>query len=176
MQNRLIRRLVYFIIVGFALCQPQSTHATPHPLKMSVGILSFNEETELYEIELRIFIDDLIVGTGGKLPKKSVPWASIAPKADKVKQYVADHFSLSFNAELQKIDFHSMDVEELAVAVTLQFTSNLKPSDILQISSKDSILTKTFVNQRNVLHIDLPGKARRSLLFNAHQEVVEIEY
>jgi len=171
-----MQRLVLTLILGVVCCHSPFSFAMPHPLKMSVGILTFDEESELYEIELRIFIDDLIVGTGGKLPTESVPWASVAPKKEKVRQHVGDHFSLSLNAMPQVLNFHKMEVEELTVAVTLQFSSELKPSDIVQITSEDSILTKTFVNQRNVLHIDLPGKARRSLLFNAHQQEVEIDF
>lgn len=166
---------IFIPVVGLVLMHNLLV-AAPHPLKMSVAILTYDKETSKYEIELRIFIDDLIVGTGGKLPTKSVPWSTVAPKKNKVQDYLTDQFSISLNGVQQDLQFLDMKVEELTVAVKLGFASDLLPAEITHLSSKDSILTSTFVNQRNVLHIDLPDKARRSLLFNAHQQVVQIVY
>ncbi|MBX2815969.1 MAG: hypothetical protein KTR24_08225 [Saprospiraceae bacterium] len=140
----------------------------PHPLKMSVAHLTHLDSTS-YEIELRIFIDDLIVGTGGKLPSRPTPWSEVAPKAKKVDTYLSSRLALSINDQSIDWNFDHMEVEEIAVACYLRFECAYLPEEITRIEATNSILVDNFVEQRNVLHIELPNSRRRSLLFNTHE-------
>lgn len=135
---------------------------------MSVAHLTYVDGSE-YQIELRMFIDDLIIGTGGKLPMDPTPWSEVAPASRKVKKYLENHFKIKINDLDCVLTFQRMEVEQIAVVAYLSLQGPNLPTDIETVEAINSILVDDFENQRNIVHIELPKTARKSLLFNAHE-------
>jgi hypothetical protein len=60
-------------------------------------------------------------------------------------------------------------IEELTIHVTMIMKSSLDPDVIKSIKVLDTIYADVFVNQRNIIHLNLPGKSKKSLLFNRYE-------
>ena len=144
---------------------------------MSVATLSYLEEKESYQFDIRLYIDDLIVATEGELPDAiNVNWSMIAPGKAIVQSYLKDHLNLSLNGVVQELKFGKMKVEELTVYVVYLVKSDLAPSTITQIDVTNTVLVDEFTNQRNVVHVELPDKKRKSMLFNRYHRTAKSVY
>ena len=144
-------------------------HISAHPLKMSVANLSYDPDKKEYLLDLRMFLDDFLVVTGA-LPESANPFGQLlaSPTKNEVRNYLADHFKIYFNNDIvgQKLD--KVKTEELTIHVTFVIKS-LDPGAIKSIRVEDTIYADEFVNQRNILHINIPGKSKKTLLFNQYE-------
>lgn len=142
-----------------------------HPLKMSVANLSYDESRERYELDLRMYIDDFLV-VSGILEHESQyrPSLTSVPSKSVVAAYVEENFKISINDVALDLEVHRIKFEELTIYVTFKIKDIVKPGNIDTIEVKDSIFVDRFVNQRNVIHVEIPGVRRRSLLFNKYQQ------
>ncbi len=151
--------------------------ASEHPLKMSVANFTYLEEKKTYQLDIRLYIDDLIMATEGELPNAiSVDWSTIAPGKAVVRSYLNEHLKISLNGTEHDLKFSKMKVEELTVYVIYNLKSEIIPSLIKTIDITDTVLVDEFVNQRNIVHIELPGKKRKSVLFNRYHRTGSAEY
>ncbi|MBK8502545.1 MAG: hypothetical protein IPL46_10205 [Saprospiraceae bacterium] len=137
---------------------------------MSVANLSYDPIKKEYLLDLRMFLDDFLVVTGA-LPENANPFGQMlaSPTKNEVRTYLADHFKIYFNNDLveQKVD--KVKIEELTIHVTIIIKSSLDPEAIKSIKVLDTIYADEFINQRNIIHINLPGKSKKSLLFNRYE-------
>lgn len=145
--------------------------AAAHPLKMSVANLSYDESRERYELDLRMYIDDFMV-VSGILEHESQykPSLTSVPSKSMVAAYVEENFKISINNQELDLEVHRIKFEELTIYVTFKIKEIVEPGHIESIEVKDSIFVDRFVNQRNVIHVEIPGLKRRSLLFNKYQQ------
>jgi hypothetical protein len=141
-----------------------------HPLKMSVANLSYDPIKKEYLLDLRMFLDDYLVVTGA-LPENANPFGEIlaSPTKNEVRNYLADHFKIYFNNDLVDQKVEKVKTEELTIHVIFSIKTSLAPDDIKTVKVEDTIYADEFVNQRNIIHINLPGKSKRSLLFNQYE-------
>ncbi|MDH3649888.1 MAG: hypothetical protein OEQ53_09400, partial [Saprospiraceae bacterium] len=84
--------------------------------------------------------------------------------------------NLSLNGVVQELKFGKMKVEELTVYVVYLVKSDLAPSTITQIDVTNTVLVDEFTNQRNVVHVELPDKKRKSMLFNRYHRTAKSVY
>lgn len=148
-----------------------------HPLKMSVANFTYLEEKRIYQFDIRLYIDDLIMATEGELPNAiNVDWSMIAPGKAVVRSYLDEHLKISLNGTEEELKFSKMKVEELTVHVIFTIKSEVIPSFVKTIDITDTVLVDEFVNQRNIVHIELPGKKRKSVLFNRFHRTGSAEY
>lgn len=148
-----------------------------HPLKMSVANLEYDAKSGEYLLDLRMFLDDYLVVTG-VIDSEADFTRSLAlmPQKAGVRKYLEEHFILYFNDHKVDMKVDKVEVEELTIYVKFKIKEDLGPTSIYSIKIIDSIFTEQFVNQRNVLHVNLPGKSRRSLLFNQFQPEGELSW
>jgi hypothetical protein len=141
-----------------------------HPLKMSVANLTYDADKQRYQLDLRMFMDDFLVVTGALEPDAN-PFGDIisAPSKNSVKTYLADHLFIFFNGAQVQLKVDKIKIEELTIYVTFEVNAEITPPNITEIRVEDTIYVDEFVNQRNMIHISLPGKKKKSLLFNQYQ-------
>lgn len=144
---------------------------------MSVANLSYDESRERYELDLRMYIDDFMV-VSGILEHESQykPSLTSVPSKSMVAAYVEENFKISINNQELDLEVHRIKFEELTIFVTFKIKDIVEPGHIETIEVKDSIFVDRYVNQRNVIHVEIPGSRRRSLLFNKYQQEGTIEF
>lgn len=148
-----------------------------HPLKMSVANLTYDEARERYELDLRMYIDDFLV-VSGILEHESQyrPSLTSVPSKSVVAAYVEENFKITVNDQELDLEVHRIKFEELTIYVTFKIKDIVEPGRINTIEVKDSIFVDRFVNQRNIIHVEIPGLRRRSLLFNKYQQEGILEF
>lgn len=128
-------------------------------------------------VDVRMFIDDFLVATDSSLSLTSnVDFTMLKPRKSSVRDYISKHVEVIINGETQVLEFDKMKIEELTVLAILQFKSDIPPAEIAQLKVTTTVLVDTFPNQRNIFHVELPGKKRKSLLFNQYYRENEIRY
>lgn len=143
--------------------------AEDHPLKMSVATLAYDQGKQTYSLDLRMFLDDFMVVTqGGEESDYQVNSFVKKPSKALIKTYLADHFSFEINGDTLAMKVRKISFEELTIFVVFEVNDLPPPDEIKGIKAVDTIFVDRFANQRNVIHIELPEKKRRSLLFNAY--------
>lgn len=137
---------------------------------MSVANLTYDADKQQYMLDLRMFMDDFLVVTGALEPDAN-PFGDLiaAPSKNDVKTYLADHLIMFFNGTQVQLKVDKVKIEELTIYVILDIKTDLLPQAITEIRVEDTIYADEFVNQRNMIHISLPGKKRKSLLFNSYR-------
>lgn len=138
--------------------------------------LTYDKEKGVYELDIRMFIDDFLVAVG-TTDQTDIPFGSITtlPSKREVRSYVSEHFSLKFNNAPVPLKVDKIKMEEITIFVTLKVETGAHPDDLHSIEIVDSIYVDTFINQRNVVHISLPGRKRSSHLFNHYQRQKLVE-
>ncbi len=144
---------------------------------MSVTNLGYDLKKGRYQVDLRMFLDDFL-DVQGQLPPSGPLGQSmlVAPTKASVKSYVADHLEITLNDRPVALEVDKVKIEELTIFVTFKVKDAVPPSEIVRIKVRDSIFVDKFANQRNIIHIELPDRRRRSLLFNTHQREEEIAW
>jgi hypothetical protein len=144
---------------------------------MSVASLSYDEKRNEYIVDVRMFIDDFMVATDSSLDRSSnIDLTLLKPRKSDVRDYVSSQISIVINGQIQTLVFEKMKIEELTVLAIFRIKSDITPSEINRIDVTDTILVDEFINQRNICHIEIPGKKRKSLLFNQYYRENEIIY
>jgi hypothetical protein len=135
---------------------------------MSVCNFHFDEDKGNYILDLRFFADDLLVSLGNSISQTGL--SIMDPSEVMVRSYLKDHLAVFINGKEQKIRFVKMKLEELTIYALLQIKTDIQPQEITSLKVVDTILVDDFVNQRNMFHVEMPGKKRRTLLFNFNQK------
>jgi hypothetical protein len=137
---------------------------------MSVANLSYDDSNKTYLLDLRMFLDDFLVVSGG-LPAGVNPYGKIlsAPSKSDIRDYLAKHLIIYFNDQPILLKVEKIKTEDLTIHISFEIENDIPPDAITQIRVEDTIFVDVFFNQRNIIHISLPGKKKRSLLFNQHQ-------
>ena len=144
---------------------------------MSVANLNYDQNKKEYSIDLRMFLDDYLVITGS-LEEENNPFGKIlaSPSKNEIRDYLNEHFKIYFNDELMELKISKLKTEDVTIHVVVEIKTEITPQQINQIKVEDTIYVDQFINQRNVIHINLPDKSRKSLLFNKYQRVLNAEW
>ncbi len=144
---------------------------------MSVSTLSYDVDKAKYLLDLRMFFDDFMVVNFGGAEADYQPNSILKrPSKGLIEDYVLQNLSIIVDGEIVTLKIDKIKFEELTIYITFELSTLKAPAEIESIIVKDTIFVDRFVNQRNVLHIELPNQSRRSLLFNAHQREEEITW
>ena len=144
---------------------------------MSVSTLCYDVDKAKYLLDLRMFFDDFMVVNFGGAEADYQPNSILKrPSKGLIEDYVLQNLSIIVDGEIVKLKIDKIKFEELTIYITFELSTLKAPAEIESIIVKDTIFVDRFVNQRNVLHIELPNQSRRSLLFNAHQREEEITW
>lgn len=140
---------------------------------MSVANLTYDRSKKEYTIDLRMFLDDYLVITGS-LKHENNPYGQIlsTPSKGEIRDYLNSHFKIYFNDQLVELKIGKVRTEEVTIHVVIEIKTELAPEQIKEVKVEDTIYVDRFINQRNVIHISLPDKSKKSLLFNKYQRVL----
>jgi len=144
---------------------------------MSVANLNYDESQKVYQIDLRMFIDDYLEVIG-VAPEPGSPYVSLKLKPLKkdVKKYLDQHLFIYFNGELIPLKLSSFKLDDFTIQVTYVLESDLTPNQVEQIKVVDTIYLDEFSSQRNIIHVNFPGRSRKSLVFNTNQREDVLEW
>lgn len=137
---------------------------------MSVANLTYDQDKQEYKIDLRMFLDDYMV-IMGSLQEENNPYGQIlsTPTKGEIRNYLDEHLKIFFNDQPIALKVNQVKKEDLAIHVILEIKTELAPVDLKVIKVIDTIYIERFNNQRNLIHINLPEKSKKSLLFNKYQ-------
>lgn len=129
-----------------------------HPFHVSVCSIHYAGEEESLQITMKIFADDLEEALN-KAPYRldEEPYIDVLNPQDpqvidaKVEQYIRKHFELTVNGEITEPVFLGYELEDLAMWCYLEVTG-IKKVDTIKIHN--SILTTSFDDQVNIVHVD----------------------
>ena len=151
--------------------------AEDHPLKLSVTTLAYDSEKGKYSLDLRMFFDDFMVVTRGGVEEDYHPSTlPNKPSRNDIKNYLAANLKIAINGTPIDLKVEKVAFEELTIYVRFKLANIPTPDMITGIDATDTIFVDKFVNQRNVIHIELPERKRRSLLFNAYHRKGSISW
>ncbi len=157
-------QLIFIILIVFF----------PHPLHLAVTEINSNKSTKTYEISHKIFYDDLESAIARQYKVKlSLNTSKENPKANEyVQQYLASHFSVISNGQLQKLTYIGYEYEEEAMWIYYEMPQTTTNSTF-QFTNR--ILIEYHNDQNNFLHFQ-QGEQRKSLRFNFDNQTQNIEF
>ena len=144
---------------------------------MSVANLTYDKANDRYDLDLRMYIDDFMVVSGIINDESQYrPSINSVPSKKLVEEYIEKNLDIRINGEPVDLSVAKIKFEELTIYVTFKLKDMIAPGQINTIEVKDSIFVDRFVNQRNVIHVEIPGLKRRSLLFNKYQQEGTLDF
>ncbi|GJM33414.1 MAG: hypothetical protein DHS20C18_24150 [Saprospiraceae bacterium] len=173
MENKLVLFLMLLLPwVGKAFPTPPDLHQ----FHLSKCLVEYDEAEQALQISLHLFIDDFeeALRRQGKdklfiCTKKEVPVAS-----EYIKNYLANHFRLSVDGKTLAFDFLGKESsEDLAGMWCYLEIPGVAPFTKLGI--QNDIFLEVFDDQKNLVNIIGPGKAKGAILLQrgASSETIE---
>lgn len=143
----------------FSFIQSLFLVASLHPLHVSVTEIEFDEKDKALEIMMRVFIDDLETTMKDRLKQPELD--ILSPKGITVDQMMTDyldsHFKITLDGKPQKINYLGHEREGEAFIFYIE-VSNVKKWKTIQILN--DIITETFEDQSNLVHVTVKGKVK----------------
>ncbi|NND07175.1 MAG: hypothetical protein HKN87_12420 [Saprospiraceae bacterium] len=144
---------------------------------MSVANLHYDSELDKYQIDLRMFVDDYLVVTGVIASESNYqPSMALVPSKREVRKYLDAHLFIALNGQPMDLKVDKVKIEDLTILVVFEGSHPVPPEEITSIDAEDTIFVDEFINQRNVLHVDLPNRTRKSILFNQYERKSVVEW
>jgi hypothetical protein len=135
-----------------------------HPFYVSITQIDHNPATQSLEISIKIFREDLEFALEKQGDEKLFlgEEKEAIGADDRIREYLSARFSLEVNDSLKKWDFLGKEVEEDVVWCYLEAR---KVPDVYEIRVTNSLLTETFSDQTNLVHVHISDK-EKSLVLN----------
>jgi len=131
-----------------------------HPIHISVADIHYREDRKSLEIMLRIFVDDLELSIRNlrREPELDI----LEPKnglstQDMVVPYLKDRFKIYLDGKAQTYNFLGFEMEGEAMVCYIEVE---KVKKWQQIKVHNSIITETFDDQNNLVHVTVNKKVK----------------
>lgn len=155
LQARWVVKSKYILYLLFASLPSRASIPAAHDIHISLCELKWNEEGGVFEVSLKIFIDDLELA----LEKQGVTGLRIGtPEESKIAntriaEYLDRHFNISINGANLTSEFLGKETSEdfMAVWCYFQFTADLRRGGKCTISN--DVLLDLYDDQRNIMEI-----------------------
>lgn len=138
-----------------------------HPLHVSVTEIEMDEKDKRLEIMMRVFIDDLEVTLSKKFKQPELD--ILNPKGLTVDQmmedYLKTHFKIILDNKLQAIKYLGHELEGDAFIFYIE-GKNVKKWKTIQV--QNDIITETYDDQSNLVHVTWQGMVRSLRLTRNH--------
>jgi hypothetical protein len=130
-----------------------------HPLHVSVTDIVHDEKERELEIIMRIFIDDLETSVRAQRNNPELDLLNPAQSTTDglVKDYILQRFSVSLDGKRQALNFLGTQVEDDALLCFIQVRAVKKWKTIEVLNS---IITETYDDQSNLVHVTVGEKVR----------------
>ena len=131
-----------------------------HPIHVSVTEIEYDQERKALEMTMRIFVDDLELAIRNDLnePTLDITLPRNGKTTDElVEAYIRKNFKLKVNGKEQEFEYLGQEIELPVIYVYIQSTNIKKLKDI---EVYNSIITETYDDQTNIIHIEVDGEIR----------------
>lgn len=145
-----------------------------HKFYVSVTQIDYVPNKKRVEITSRIFIDDLEKALERKFKKKFyLTTSNEIENADVlIQEYLKEKIKISINKKSQKIEYLTKEVEG---DVLIFYTKIAISKKINTFEIYNSILTDTYKEQQNIVHLNINGN-KNSFLFTNSETNQKIDY
>jgi hypothetical protein len=131
-----------------------------HPLHVSVSEINYSEKDNALQITTRIFIDDLELSIRNQ--RKEPEMDLLLPKngltTDQLlSEYLKDHFKVKLDGKPQRMKLLGHEVEDVAIVCYIEI-EKVKKTKIIEIFN--DVITETFDNQSNIVHVTFQGPVK----------------
>lgn len=133
--------------------------AALHPLHVSVTDIAYDEKDKALEIMMRVFMDDLELTMRNRHQKPALD--ILNPKELTLDQMMDDYLKekliIALDGKRQEINYlgHERDGEAFVFYVEVSPVKKWK-----QIQVQNTIVTETYEDQSNLVHVTVRGKIR----------------
>jgi hypothetical protein len=138
-----------------------------HPLHVSVTEIEMDEKDKRLEIMMRVFIDDLEVTLRENI--KHPEMDILDPKGFNVDQlmedYLKTHFKIQLDNKLQSTKYLGHELEGDAFIFYIE-VNNVKKWKTIEV--QNDIITETYDDQSNLVHVTAHGTVRSLRLTKNH--------
>ena len=121
-----------------------------HPLHISVTEIEYNEMVQALQIISRIFVEQDILN-----PKQGLTTKQL------VADYLKDHLKIKLDGKAQTMNFLGYEEENFALICYIEIE---KVKDFKIIEVENTVITETFDDQSNLVHITYKGPVKSTRL------------
>lgn len=148
-----------FILLVFLIPFLAKAEESDHPFHMSITEMFFNQETNTFEVALKIFTDDF----EEVLRKKyGVGILDLGTKneSNKVDELIQDYMKKVFSLKVndQPLTAHYIGKEGDLDAIWVYFEYSIQKEEMLTLTLENSVLHQLFDDQQNVIYFDYLNK------------------
>lgn len=146
------------MIIGFILGVVASL-GSMHPFHVSVCDVEYSQESKALQFTYHMFLDDLEEA----IKKKYDPTFDILNPQNEmnrdeyVRAYLLEHFTIEVNGKSQESNYlgHEQDEGAMYCYIEIEGVKKLK-----SLGVKSTLLTDTFDDQINLIHVKVNGKTK----------------
>ena len=130
-----------------------------HPIHVSVTEIEMDEKDKRLEIMMRVFTDDLELSLRQATNQPELDFLSLSEKGrdEMVAAYLKNHFKISLDGKLQKINYLGHEQEDPALIFYIE-VPNVKKWQTIQI--QNDIIMDVHADQSNLVHVTVKEKIR----------------
>ncbi len=146
--------LFFFLTVT---CIQHTIAVDDHDIHISLSELRFNEESQSFEVAIKIFIDDLELA----LKKEGATNLQIGTNKEsdvadeRIISYLDKHFSIEVDGKKLASQFIGKEITDDMIAVWCYVEFKKQPGKSVKCILSNSILTEIYSDQRNIIDIHM---------------------
>jgi len=148
-----------------------TTASAAHEFHISKSQIKYSEETKALQISMHLFLDDLEAAMGKQGAKNMFLCTDKEhQKAEKyLYRYLQQRFKLLVNEEVVSFDFIGKEQSEDLQAVWC-YLEVTEVNGLTSLEVTNSLLMEVFDDQKNIIHIEVPGKKQGYFLLQKGQD------
>lgn len=151
---------ILFLFLSLFLVVPP---ATAHDYHVSVADVRFNAKTQMLEIALRVFTDDLENALTQR-QKKTVKFSQSEEVKQQIHAYLQDRLQLK-DAAGKIFPIKLLGYEEEDDAVWMYIEASVQAKTLPKLRIKNAVLTELFDDQMNMVNFEVNGR-KTSVILN----------
>ncbi len=158
------RRFVFLVFVGILsfvnILKSWASALPAHDFHTSIAEMIFNSSSGSYEVSLRVFTDDFILGLQREFDLKDFDLKE-SKSNSLISKYIKKHFALVSGEKVKFGKYLGMESETDVTWLYIEFTDCM---DLSGYSVFNEILMDQFSDQTNILNIK-KGENKKTILF-----------
>ena len=155
-------QLLWATLLSLHFGLPQPT-VELHPIHLSVTEVSAADAQASLDFSITFFMDDF--GTAAEYPKYADAInAGKMTVDDLILQHLQKHLKVKANGKELKYDIKSKESNFPSVTCYLELQK--LPKELHTLEIENTLLLELFEDQKNMVHIRIPGKKQGSMILN----------
>lgn len=160
----MVLNIIYSCIIGFFF------NPVIHDFHFSTFEINKNQESNSLEITSHIFIDDLELELNEKLYLKDSSFNN-----DRIYKYITENLQIYIGNDILPFSYLGIEMSDDLSAFWIYSEGNLKNASTKNIIIKNTILNKSFNDQRNLITLLINGKKKTSKMLSVKENEFSID-